>query len=81
MKELYGRKFNIFETTYEFVVIENVKYYLDYFLDNVSDLPNVYTDVYVYDSERKNIRVFYKINYYSEYKILTDGINTYKVFY
>ena len=81
LKELYNRKYEIIETYPKFVVIEGVKYYLNYLMSSVNDKPNLYTDVYVYDSERKNIRAFYKINYYSEYQTMTDGMNYYKIFY
>ncbi len=81
LKEIFNQKLGILDTYYKVYKIANVKYVINYLYDCKEETPNLYTDVFVYDSERKNIRVFYKINYYSEYKILTDGINTYKVFY
>lgn len=86
LKELFNKKLETLDagipaTTCEFYKIENVKYLINFLEDSKYDKPNLYTDVYVYDSERKNIRAFYKINYYSEYQTMTDGMNYYKVFY
>ena len=79
--ELFNKKMGLLDTYNETYIIENVKYEVTYLCDSKDDIPNFYTEVYVYDSERKNIRAFYKINYYSEYKIVNDGMKYYKVFY
>lgn len=71
------------DTTMITTCIGNEIYHLN-FLDRegYEDYPNIYTEIYVYDSARKNIRYFYKVNYDLEYyKIYTDGTNDYKVFY
>ena len=81
LMELFNRKLGILDTYSETYLIGNIKYEVSYLDDSKDDIPNLYTDVYVYDSEGKNIRAFYKINYYLEYQILMDGINDYKVFY
>lgn len=81
VKEILNRKWELFETLSQVFKIDDVKYSFYYLWENEENLPNLFTDVYVYNPERKHIQVFYKVNYDLEYKKLTDGTNYYKVYY
>lgn len=83
MRELFHREADVFlgSTITKIFEINGIDYFLFYMDKNEKNYPNLYTVVYVDDSERKKIRVFYKINYYLEYEVLTDGISYYKAFY
>ncbi len=83
MRELFHKKADVFlgETMHTVFEINGVKYFMNYLCENDKNYPNLYTDIYVYTSDRKKIRVFYKINYNLEYETFTDGENLYRVFY
>ncbi|MBP5402144.1 MAG: hypothetical protein J6Y36_03180 [Treponema sp.] len=83
MRELFHKKADVFlgETMHTVFEINGVKYFMNYLCKNNKNYPNLYTNVYVYDSEKKKIRVFNKVNYNLEYDTLTDGENSYRVFY
>lgn len=79
-REILDIKFELFETLPRMFEIDNVKYTLNYMCKNNLNYPNIYTEVYVYDSSRKNIRVFYKVNYELEYYDIQVGNIVYRVF-
>jgi len=82
MQAFFNKESDIYlgDTVYKIYVINGIKYFMHYLCENPKNYPNLYTDVYIYDSQRKKMRVFYKVNYNLEYQIYTDGINSYKVF-
>lgn len=80
-KEILDIKFELFETLPQIFVIDNVKYNLNYLCSNQLNYPNIYTEVYVYDFLKKNIRVFYKVNYELEYYEVQIGDIMYRIFF
>ena len=79
-REILDIKFELFETLPRMFEIDNVKYTLNYLCKSNLNYPNIYTEVYVYDSSRKNIRVFCKVNYELEYYDIQVGDIVYRVF-
>ena len=83
MHEIFHKESDVYlgNTMHKIFIINGIKYFMYYLYEDDKNYPNLYTDIYVYDSKREKIRVFYKINYNLEYEVLSDGINSYKIFY